>query len=240
MARATQEKPGFREVGVATMNLDNGLVFNSQRVGPINFHGLRKADYGEGFRMPSFHELVPLVHASLENSGYATAKAVVQTLKSYWLIGNTGILWTPRGMYVQDSPEVRKDRIYINEKDLENELSATQERGVIYSDNRSVRFTPLGFQIKGQTALNLSKNPGIIALVNGEENAEKLAESSQHYRLKPYLFGYKQVDSPIISVLDLNSGLFGDRLGVDAYYSECCGGRYSFGRLAKTGEASSH
>ena len=62
-------------------------------------------------------------------------------------------------------------------KDIENKLGKTQEKGVVYSDDRSIRFTPLGFQLESQSALDLSKNSGIIALVNGEENAERLKEA---------------------------------------------------------------
>ncbi|MEK6897710.1 MAG: hypothetical protein AABW93_04250, partial [Nanoarchaeota archaeon] len=99
----TMAKPTFKEiVAVTTIELDDGLVFNAQRVGPMNFLGLRQADYGQGFRMLTMPELVHLVHASLENKGYETAKNVIKTLKDYWLTGNTGILYVPKGMFVQD------------------------------------------------------------------------------------------------------------------------------------------
>src|SRR3972149_10623582 len=102
MTKNLIKKPEFREVVTVTnMELpDSGLTFNSQRVGPMNFNGLRNADYGQGFRMPTMPELVQLVYASLENQDYKTAKEVISTLRSYWFTGNTAIHYFPTGMFV--------------------------------------------------------------------------------------------------------------------------------------------
>ena len=126
----TIAKPSFREVvAVTTMNLDDAnLQFNSQRVGPTNFAGLRNADYGTGFQMPTIPQLIPLVYASLENKGYATAKGVIQTLKQSWLTGNTGILYTSKGMFVQDNPELTEGRVSMDEKTLESMLGSVLSR----------------------------------------------------------------------------------------------------------------
>lgn len=232
----TIKKPTFKEtVAVTTMELpDANLVFNSQRVGPMNFAGLRQADYGLDFRMPTMPELVPLVYASLENKNYDTAKNVIKTLKNHWITGNTGILYVHDGMFVQDNPKLENGRVSMNEKTLEKRLGKHEERGVVFSDDKSVRFVPYGFKRESQGALELSKNPGVIALTGGEENTEKIARASEHYKVKPYFWALSNVDSPQTRVADLYSDDFGDRLDVGAYDSGDGGVRYSFGVLKKT------
>lgn len=230
----TITKPKFGEVvAVTTMNLDDvGLKFNAQRVGPSNFAGLRSSDYSPGFRMPTMPELVPLVYASLENQDYKTAKIVVKTLKESWLTGNTGILYVPNGMFVQDNPELKEGRVFMDGKALEQRLGSHEEKGVVFSADKNVRFVPYGFKREKQTSLELSTNSGVIALVGGEENAEKLARASEHYKSNPWFYALQDVKKPETRVAGLDSGSLGGRLGVDANGS---GGdtRCSFGVLKK-------
>ncbi len=227
----TIKKPIFKEtVAVTTMELDDGLVFNAQEVGPMNFASLRNADYGKDFRMPTMPEIVPLVYASLENKNYYdTAKNVIKTLRNNLITCNTGILYVPNGMYVQDKPERKDGRIFMDQKVLEKKLGSREENGVVFSDDGSVRLVSYDFKRGSQSALDLARNLGIIALTGSEENAEKLAKASEHYKLKPYFWALENVDSPQIRVADLGSGSFGGRLGVGADVSEGYGGGYSFG-----------
>ena len=227
----TITKPRFEEIkAITTINLpDDELVFNAQRVGPMNFAGLRQADYGLGFRMPIMPELVPLVYACLENNEYKTAKDVIKTLRSNWLTGNTGILYVPKGMYVQDNPELKDGRISMNQKVLEKRLGKNEEKGVVFSDDKTIRFTPYNYKRKSQSSLDLSKNTGIVALVGGEENAEKLAKVSEHYKMNPYFWAMENVDSPQTRVAVLGSLGFGGGLYVVAGGSEYGDDGFSFG-----------
>jgi len=230
----TIKKPTFKEVvAVTTMHLDGGLVFNAQRVGPMNFNSLRNANYGEGFRIPTMPELVQLVYASLENQDYKTAKEVVSTLRNHWLTGNTGILYAKKRMYVQDNPDMENGRISMNQKTLERKLGKHEEKGVVFSDDKKIRFVPYGFKRESQSALELSKNPGVIALVGNEENAEKLARASEHYKEKSYIWALENVDSPKTRVAGLCSDGFVSRFDVDADDSGDCDDRCSFGVLEK-------
>jgi hypothetical protein len=225
----TNEKPEFEEL--TTMNLpDVGLRFNAQRVGPFGFHGLRKINYyGKGFRMPTMPELVPLIYASLEYKNYDTAKNVVKTLKKDQIAGNTGILYIPKGMFVQDNPELKDGRISMNQEVLEKKLGSHEERGVVFSNDNSIRFTPYNFKRKSQTPLELSTNTGIIALVSGEENAEKLAKASECYRNKPDFWTLENVDSPVTKVANLGSDFFVGRWFIVNADDHENSNRYSFG-----------
>lgn len=240
--KETITKPTFKEViAVTTMKLDDGLVFSSQRVGPMNFNGLRKADYGNGFRMPTMPELVSLVYASLENKDYDTAKNVIETLRNHWISGNTGIRYVPEGMYVQDNPNMENGRISMNQKTLERKLGKHEEKGVVFSDDKLVRFTPYDYKRGSQSSLELSKNPGVIALTGSEENAEKIARASKHYKVNPCFWVLSDVDSPQTRVAGLGSGYrdVGGRLSVGADGFEGDDSGCSFGVLEKTSKAGS-
>jgi hypothetical protein len=223
------QKPSFKEtIGITTIDLDNGLQFNAQRIGPTNFKGLREADYGKGFKMATMPELTSLIYASLENKDYSTAKQIIKTLKENWIRGNTGILYTPEGMYVQDNPKLKDGRVSMDEKTLKNRLSK-DENGISYSKDKNIRFTPYGFKTEKQTSLELSNNKGLITLVNGEENAQNLAKSSEHYKIKPYFWALTKVESPQTRVAGLDSCSFDGRLGVSASGYGGFGGGCSFG-----------
>ncbi len=239
MEKAIQ-KPRFEEVKCVTeMRLpDEKLIFNAQEVGPTNFNGLRNADYGKGFRMPTMPELIPLIYASLENKDYETAKNVIKTLKNSWITGNTAIHYFPKAMFVQDNPKMKDGKIILlSQKTLEKKLGKNQEKEVIFSEDKKTRFVPYSFKIEHQTPLELSQNLGIIALVGGKENTEKLAKVSEYYKLKPYFWTLENVNSPKTRVADLGSGSFDDRLDVYAYVSEGYGDRYSFGVLENSAKA---
>lgn len=237
----TKIKPNFREEGNLMVLDDIGLQFNAQSVGfnaqsagPRNFLELRQADYGPGFRMPTIPELVPLVYASLENQDYDAAKNVVNLMEDYWLTGNTGIRYVQEGMFVQDNPKWKGERIYMSQKVLESRLGSHEEEGVVFSDDGSVRFTPYGFvREEEQSSQALSVNPGVIALVGGEENAEKLARASEHYKHGCWFHALSCVELPeIISVAGLFSyGFNRPRLGLDANVFVSYVDRFSFGVL---------
>ena len=239
MENKTIAKPSFREtVAITTMDLDDiGLQFNAQRVGPMNFYGFRKADYGEGFRMPTMPELVPLVYASLENQDYKSAKNVVRALRQRWLAGNTGTHYFPEGMFAEDNPVIENGRLITpSYKELESRLGSHEETGVVFSEDRTIRFTPYNFKRESQSPLDLSRNTGVIALAGGEENAEKLAKASEHWKKQPYFWVLSNVDSPQTRVAVLGLYYFDDRLDVGAYFSGVFGGSYSFGVCEKDTE----
>ena len=213
------------------MNLpDEGLVFDAQRAGPMNFADLRNADYGEGFRMATMPEIVSLIYASLENQDYDTAKNVIKTLRK-GIIGNTGILYVPDGMFVEDNPRLKEGKISMNQKTLERRLGSHEERGVVFSDNGKIRFTPYNYIKKTQLSSQLSTNTGIIALVGGKENAEKLARVSGHYGIHPYFDTFENIRFSFLDrIACLRSDFFNNRLKINAHWDE---GRayegYSFG-----------
>lgn len=236
MSVEEKTKPSFREVvSATTMDLDDvGLSFNAERVGPLDFYGLRDSYYGPGFRMSTMPEIVQLVYSSLENQVYKTAKTVKKILNKNWLTGDTGILCTKEGMYVQDHPLVQGREVVMMEKVLEKMLGSHEEKGVIFSDDKSIRFTPHGFKTGLQTSLELSRNSGVIALVNGEENAEKIAKVSEKFKANPYFWALDSADSEPVAVASLNSSYFcfRDRISINAegdgkLYDK----RYSFGVL---------
>ena len=226
MEEATQEPTSQGVAAFATMQLYDGLKFNAKRVGPTTFSQLRQSDYGFGFRMPTMPELIPFVHASLENRDDEAAKSVIRTLRDYWLAGDTGILYTLDGVYVQDNPEMKGGRVSMRQEILEQKLSSNNEKnGVFYSDDGSIRLAFCRLEKGSKTPLGLSRNPMVIAFAGSEENAGKLEKISEHYKSNPWLHILDDIEKPKIRIAGLSSGRrFGcDRLVVDGSLSEDSG-----------------
>lgn len=109
----------------------------------------------------------------------------------------------------------------MTQKTLRNKFCSDshEKKGVVFSDDGSVRFTPYNFKKESQSALDLPRNTEVIALVGGEENAERLAKASEHWKKKPYFWALSNVDSPQTRVADLVSYYFGIGLYVCAINS---------------------
>jgi hypothetical protein len=202
---------------------DLGLTFNAEPQGPANFYNLRNADYS-GFEMATFPELIPLIQRSLQNDSQPIAKNIAKTFRKRWVRVDTGVLYTPEGIFVQDNPQLSGNRIVMDESDLQSRLGSHQEGSVVFSDDKTVRFTPYDFKTGAQTSLDLSKNNLVIALAKGEENAHNLAETSQQFRNQPYLWSFSKndINEPVTRVAALDSGwsddwldVYGDYLPVD-------------------------
>jgi hypothetical protein len=208
------KKPTFREEGNLIF-LDNaGLIFNAQKFGPTTFAGLRNANYAQGFKMPTMPNLVQLVHASLENQNYRTAEEVINTIRNFWLTGNTVAHYFEEGLFIEDNPKMHSGRIVRPDfKTLESRLGKHEERGVVFSDDKEIRFTPYNYtdKIPSNTlkkflnTLELVSNSGVIALVGGEENAEKMGKISEHHEVTSYLKTLFDVDFPETRVGGLHS-----------------------------------
>jgi len=227
------------ERGVTTMKVYDSdgtpLEFNSQRVGPTSYLGLREASYGPkemGFEAPTFGQLAPLVYSALARKDIEEAKQVIGTLRNNWMTGKTMALTGREGIFVDDNPDLAlvRGNLGVYESDLRERLGERKEGDVVYSDDGLVRFVPHGFQFKEQSFLDFAENPGLIALVGNPERAIMLARASENYRRSPWLGGgFAKTDSPQLRVPDVSDdGFVGGRLcvvGYNPYYD----GRYSFG-----------
>ncbi len=230
----TTTKPKIGESGGEISLPNEGLTFSTQWVVPTNFFGLRQFDYHPGFRMSTMPELIPLVLSFLESPDPIV---IERMLDRYYITGNTGVLYTPEGMFVQDNPHLLpSERIHMDAEKLKSKLSSHERNSVVFSDDGSVRFTPRNFKRGSQTPLELSTNSGIIALVGDEGNAEKLARVSEHYNSDPCFFASDSAEPSEIRVPSLlarpfgngpNSGLK-ERLTFGDNYAHFRG-KYSFG-----------
>jgi len=182
-------KPRFEEVvTIKTMNLpDVGLKFSTQRVGPMDFVGLRQVDYGPDFRIPTMSELVPLVYASLENKKkYKLTKIVLKILRNHWLTGNTTPHYFPVGLFVEDNPAIKDGRIVTpRQKELENRLGSHKEKKVVFSKDKSVRFAPKGSYELGKHTPESLANDGFVIAGHSSRGAEELGEVSLKIMCKP-------------------------------------------------------
>lgn len=181
---------------------------------------------------PSFSDATSFFNASL-NEKDKYSKDIRKKFESNWFYAFNGQLYVSDGVLFENNPEFPKgaktaDDLIMDEKDLKSRLGSREENGVTYSDDGLVRFVPYGFKTGEQSLSDLSKNPYIIALVEGQEQASKLAEFADSYKSKPYLSVITNPSESIKRVVGLYSDWYGDGLHVDADSHGDSGGGFSF------------
>jgi len=226
----TIRRPDFKEVVVSRqIHLDSRFIFNDKAIGPSNFYGLRKANYGKGFGMPTLSDLTVLLNACFLNRDFDSSKQVVQHAE-HRLTGNTAILYSPQeGMYVQDNPTIRYSRISMSKTSLRKKISR-ELYGTLCSEDGHIRFVQEGntHQLGRIEPADLHKNHVILALFGGSARARKLTEICEENELTPYL----EVDSInreaiVVPHLFYSSGL--NKLVISIADSAEEWDRYSFG-----------
>ena len=213
-----------------------GLLFNMTEAlriyGPNTYSKVKEQIETDNLITPTFSELISLVH-TVFNSDDKYREEINRLVVKSRLWGFTGILYIPnKGAYIQDNPEIKNDRPFMEESDLERRLEA---------NDPSVRHVPFGYKIWQMKSSELAKNPFVIALANGEENAEKLAEFADKHKFDPHLWSYNPVRFSKIRVAALYSysGHFlGQKLHVDCGYYGYNGDEYGYAVvIERTGEA---
>src|SRR3989344_1592115 len=193
-----------------------------------NFNQLRQADYGKGFRQPTFGELLDLTISSYLNQGNNGADKVVQTAKQFFLSGNTAILYTPQLVIVQDMPRVENGRIVMDKDNLVSKLGLREENGVRFSDDGTIRSINYGFETEWQTTDQMRNNPFSIALTGDILAPEKLAEIQEKIGMKAYVWALDKGTNNVIRVPGLSEIDGRLVLGGDDWYG-LLGDRCSFG-----------
>ena len=193
-----------------------------------NFHQLRQADYGKGFRQGIFGEQLALVHKAYFNQGDAGADNVVSVAGTLFISGNTAMKYIQDLVIVQDIPKVRNGRIVMDESKLIRKLSKNANKGVRFSDDGSIRAMPYGFGTEWQDSQQMKNNPFPILLTGDLEAGEKLAQIQDRIQKKGYIWALGQGINSVIRVPDLRE--FDGRLFLDGnIWDEFDDDRGSFG-----------
>jgi hypothetical protein len=231
MTTQTETNAGLRaregRIELIAPHRDGELVSIYPAKGPGTYIDVGNQISEEESSRPTMEETASLVHAAWQNPTFKYSKKIINILRNNVLWGFNGFLYIPeKGVYIQDNPEVRDERVFMDEGQLVKKLEAGDE---------TVRFVPFGFRIGEQSSLELSKNPFVIALAR-EQGAEKFAEIADKYRYKPRVFSFKSVDEPTIRVSALDSDWGRDGLDVGGDYYGYDANGCAFG-VDKSGEA---
>ena len=214
------------------LHLDGEITFVYPAKGPTTYVRVAGELEQDNLSKPTASQNASLIHSAWQNPKEKYSKEVIDVLRSSWLWCYNGIFYVAKeGAYIQDNPEIRNGRVFMDKSALIKKLEA---------NDQSVRFVPFGYKIGEQSAKDLEKNPFVVALA-GEEGAEKLAEVSGNYKLKPYLSSFDSFDNDEIRVASLcGNGLWvGLRLVVVGYVFDVGWYWRAFGVFNGTGEASS-
>ena len=195
---------------------DRNLTFIFPAKGPGSYAGVQEQITKDRLKAPNFAETASLVYTAYKNSNEPEFKNVLDILNKEGLWAFTGNLYIPKGkgdyqngVIIQDNPQIKNGRIFMDESELVKKLEA---------NDKSVRFVPFGFKIGEHSVDELEKNAYVIGLA-GEEGAEKLAEIAGKYKARPVVYSFGEVNEKITRASVLGGNYWdGGRLVVDGGY----------------------
>jgi hypothetical protein len=142
--------------------------------------------YKRDTRMSTMPEFLNLIYAAIKNQDDSeNARDIIDILRSgREFLVDTGVLFTPEEMYVQDNPMITSEvnmyggytKVIKMDEEGRQPLTMQEENQVSFSRDGKTRATYYKLKSGKLDLLELSKNPGIAALVGGKENAEKMSE----------------------------------------------------------------
>jgi len=200
MAIKTKTKFEVKE-GKTTLTLDHldeELTFIYPSKGPDTYANVQEALIKDNLKAPTASQNASLIYSAFKNQDNEFSQNIINTMKNRWLWCFTGNLYVPdKGVFIQDNPDIKNNKISMNLEDLEKKLEA---------NDSSVRFVPFGYKIQEQTSKQLEKNQYIIGLA-GEEGAQKLAEIADMYKDKeePYVYSFENIEKETARATALDS-----------------------------------
>ena len=207
-----------RRTELIVSSKDRTTTFIHPAYGPNTYVALGKEMEQAGLITPTFSDTVDLVHAAFNSEGrYADniINLMFIELRKYdnretdisHFFGFTGVLRIPKvGVYIQDKPKIVGYKVVMNRSDLEKRLGSREERGVVYSDDGSVRFVPFTYKTgeKGLSGLDLAEYPYAFASLGDENSIEKLQEIVRRTQNDSIFLNLNSVSKPEIRFLGLS------------------------------------
>jgi len=220
----------YTSPSVGAIKID-GKFYNASPIGSGDFHFLRNADYGEGFRQGTYGEQLTLLNQACLNQNKDSLKYIVDLVEDSWISGDTALLGRKDDILVMNNPKIKGGRIHINPEELEDLLIGSKKlyKGVEISSCGNVgrisrKIIKKGYN-KSSDEIRGSLHPYIAFLTL---NPDSLSQIDGILKIigKPVY-----VQAPLngkVRVPDFGVGVNG--LEVDGYYStEFFSDRYSFG-----------
>ncbi|MBI5148459.1 hypothetical protein HZA33_02150 [Candidatus Pacearchaeota archaeon] len=171
----------------------NEIAFAYPSVGPNTYMNVGAEILNRKQKIPTGDETASLLYAAYcipEVKDEPEFKNVRDIMRDKWIWVFNRNLWIANGVYVlQDSQAIgRNDSLNVNQ--LEEMLKGGEEReGIRFSNDRKVRFAPKKTYQLGEHTQNSLAKDGFMIASYGKEGAEKLAEASTHFKLKPSTWG---------------------------------------------------
>jgi len=156
---------------------------------------------------PTFGENISLLYSASKKNVEEYSKEILNLIKNESMWCFTGSLYLPKrkeyfsnGVIVQDRPQIQEG-IIMDKSELVKKLkNGKKVKGVLFSEDGSVRFVHFGYKTGEQTPQELGRNHYLLALTGSEETREKLVELASKYSGKPYLHSYGRVDSEMSNI----------------------------------------
>ena len=151
-------------------------------------------------------------------------------MKDRWLWIFNRNLWTDKGVYVIQGLGAKGRSEILELSDLEKSLKNAEEiNGVRFSGDRRVRFAPKEtYRLEYNSQDELAKNGFVIASY-GVKEAEQLAEISEKFSDKPYVYGLninqgKKPELRVSALDECGAWLRVNGVSFDDYWGSCAFG----------------
>lgn len=209
-------------------------------LGPGNYHEIVKQVIDAGQGLPTGTQtafMLDDVYNSGDVKNHPRAESVRGKMNDAWIWVSQVEVWTPQsirnpGMYsVFDEKGEGLARIYTTEE-LEDRLSGGDtERGVRFSQDRTVAFAPQNTIMAGSHKKGTLSQDGAYIATYGVDGTEKLDAVAENFVLKPHswiLNNNSDGNVQRVSALDRSRGLNDGRLSADFNSSGDGRGGYVF------------
>jgi hypothetical protein len=119
----------------------------------------------KNLKPPTLPEAALLLMSCWGYQAVPALQRIIDVWKRENMWGFTKVYWSRgAGVYVQDNPSIGVACLNMTEAGLEGRLGSEEVDGVVYSNDRTTRFTPYGFKTGRLTLAEMETNRYVRAL----------------------------------------------------------------------------
>src|SRR3989344_1701 len=162
------------------------LTFLIPAFGPAFLQEIKETLDEEKLSKPTTAETLSLMNAIINTPnegkrGYRDEQVLMNEDEKIWTF--TGVLYTPKGVYIKDNPDLEFYR--WGESDVESFRPIMEESELVnrLKGDNPVRFVPIGYKTGRITPRELREHPYVTALI-GKEKATRLAELADNLKIQ--------------------------------------------------------
>ena len=163
------------------INKKENPIFNPEILGPFDYLDFREIENQkkqEELRQATLGEIISIVYFSLDRKN-KKQKKIIDIFENKKIVGRTLSLINNQGIFIDDNPYLSYARGDLRRyfSFLKQKLESKNQDGVIYSEDKNIRFA--------SSLLENSeiKDSRLTAILGNQENKEKLKTIAEKYEI---------------------------------------------------------